>query len=460
VSKDKVIILLCDTLRAKSLPHYGCTNLTIPNISKIIDDEFITYSRAYAPAPWTTPSHLSLFTGLYPSQVMEKPTSFTLDPIFRTLPELFKDSGYRTYASSANTLIARKFGFDKGFDYFMQCWLPHPEMDEVQLSLKGRNRFEKIVSLISMLLNPDHRNRTCRGLVEKLYLSRNNILKDSTASTDRSMKLLSRFISDNQHQKLFCFVNLMQTHDRYNPPAVTRYRFGEKDTAIEDEYKNTTPLDHYALGAFSRDLINYTKLRYEEEVLYLDIVIRDFIDLLKNNNLYDETTIIITSDHGEHFGENGHIAHAFSVFEPLIRIPLYIKWSGSVENRDRVNTDLVMLHDLYSTFITYTDHWHPPPFSSVDFFSSDRRPFVFSQLQDMKPNINGCRKKRQSFSVNELGLKEGSLNAFVFDNGKKIIENRGAKFCYDLNIDPDESEALPSSPEDAEKIEGILNIIE
>jgi len=82
MKKEKVIIILCDTLRAKSLPHYGNKRNTIPNLIHTIDKDFVVYNDAYAPAPWTPPSHLSLFTGLYPSQAMKTQTSYKLDSYF------------------------------------------------------------------------------------------------------------------------------------------------------------------------------------------------------------------------------------------------------------------------------------------------------------------------------------------------------------------------------------------
>ncbi len=457
---EKVIIILCDTLRAKSLPHYGNSKNTLPNLGSIIDKDFMTYERAYAPSSWTAPSHMSLFTGLYPSQAMETPESLRLDSTFKTLPELFKDSGFNTYASSANILISKKMGFDKGVDHFLQSWIPFPEAEEVMFSLEGNNKFEKLFKLFSLLSKKESRSRASRGLVENLYKTFRGINQDATFSTNKIMKLLKKHIFENSKNKLFSYVNLMQTHSIYNPPRITRYKFGARDKNIEDRCKNLPPLDHYAIKKFDDEMIEYAKLRYEEEVLYLDIVINDFILFLKANGMYDNSTIIITSDHGEHFGENGHVAHAFSVFDPLIKIPLYIKWSGERENSAGSSGNLVMLQDLYSTFISYLDHWYPSPDSSIDLTSSSKRLWALAQLNGMSTNINGCMAKRPSFSINDIGLQGDTLAAYMFDDGEKIIENGKKMTCYSLKDDPDEVDPVNVSSEQVKAVEKIKEIIE
>ncbi|MDO8281323.1 MAG: sulfatase [Thermodesulfovibrionia bacterium] len=455
MSKEKVIIILCDTLRAKSLPHYGNSRNTLPNLARVIDNDFIVYNRAYAPAPWTTPSHLSLFTGLYPSQVMETKTSFNLDPIFKTLAELFQDSGYRTFACIANALIAKQFGFGKGFDTFLQLWLPDPGGDEISLKVEGKDRLEKIMRLLQSIAAGDNRMDVIKGMRERIHKRYRDILIDATLSTNKAMKSTKRFLSENSSQQVFCFINLMQAHNRYNPPRVTRNTFVKRNTAHERYYNERIPLDHYATGPFSSELIEYIKLKYEEEILYLDLVIADFIDFLKRSSLYDDCTLIITSDHGEHFGEKGHVQHHFSVYEPLTRIPLYIKWSGKAENHDKHINSLVMLQDLYTTFLNKLNHWQPCPESSFDLNSSDKRQWVISQLPDVTHDIQSCKERSPSFSMSDIGLEDTTLTAYVFNNGEKIIENGNKTLCYNLNIDPEEDKPYSTSAESLKVIKEI-----
>ena len=459
---EKVIVILCDTLRAKSLPHYGNERNTLPQLGRIIEEDFIVYKRAYAPAPWTIPSHLSLFTGLYPSQVMENRRSFRLNPNFITLADLFRDSGYKTLALIANGILPDTLGYNKGFDAFLQLWLPDPEEKEIPLHLGETNTgdFEKILRVFKLIGTENNKMDILKGLRQKIYRRFRSILKDATHSTNRAMNLLKRHISENSAQRFFCFVNLMQTHGKYNPPSLTRHRFGRRNTEYENYYKKKISEDHYVVEPFRKEFFEYLKLRYEEEILYLDIVISDFIRFLKTHDLYDDTTIIITSDHGEQFGENRRFAHSFSVYEPVIRIPLYIKWAGNSGNNIKVDNRLVTLQDLYSTFINLLNHWQPRPESSIDLTSSCKRSWILSQFPDMFLNIKVCQKKRPTFSMKEIGLEDDSLTAYVFDDGVKIIENGSKVLCYDLKNDPDEEKPYSVSVERIKTLEKIKTLIQ
>ncbi len=456
---DKVFIILCDTLRAKSLPHYGNENNTIPNLLQTIDEDFIVCSRAYTPSPWTIPSHLSLFTGLYPSEAMETPSSLQLNTQFKTLPVIFKDAGYKTFGLSTNELVSKFFGFDAGFDLFLQLWLPDPEQEDMFFDLNADNDFERTCRLLKLVVNERDKARFFKGLRQKIYKRFNNILKNAAPSSNKAMELLKRYVSENHDEKLFCFVNLMQAHEKYNPPRLTRKRLIKYNREYEKYYKTISQFDHYAVEPFSENFLEYLKQLYEEEVLYLDLVISDFIRFLKANELYDKSTIIITSDHGEHFGENGHFAHVFSVYEPVIRIPMYIKWPGETLNINKVDNNMFMLNDLYSTFITRLDSLYPSLQSSVDMNSTRKREWIISQWPDLSSHIKGFRKKRKSFSIQEIGLDEGGLTAYILDNGIKAIENGNKVLFYDLNNDPDEKDPCAVSEENRKKVGRIRNIL-
>ncbi|MEM3101648.1 MAG: sulfatase [Candidatus Nitrosotenuis sp.] len=455
----RIIIILCDTLRAKSLPHYGSKRNTLPRLSPVIEKDFIVYKKAYAPAPWTIPSHLSLFTGLYPLQVMEDKKSFYLNESFITLADMFKESGYRTIAFSSNALISKKFGFDKGFDRFFQMWLPNPEDDDAMLDLKAKNDIERLGKILLMMVIEKDKQRLFRGIRQKLYKRfKNDIFKDASFATEKTFKILMNDVIENRDRKSFYFLNLMQTHEKHNPPPCTRNIFVKDDIKHERYYKDKKFADHYAVERFSEELLRYLELLYDEEILFLDIVISDFINFLEENKLYDETTIIITSDHGEQFGEHGHYTRTFSVYEPVIRIPLYIKWAGKSDNSSRVRNGLVMLQDLYSTFLNILNHWQQCPDSSIDLNSSYKRSWIVSQFPDMSHDIMACRQKRQSFSIKELGLENEGLTAFVFDNETKIIENGFNIKCFDLVNDPDEEKPLSITSEQIKQMEEIKRL--
>ena len=157
-----------------------------------------------------------------------------------------------------------------------------------------------------------------------------------------------------------------------------------------------------------------------------------------------------------YFGENGHFTHWFSVYEPAIKIPMYIKWPGKAENNMKQNDQLVVLHDLYSTFSNLLNYWEPCPDSSIDLTSQDKRPFIISQLPSMAYTEEGCKKKNSNFSLSDLGLENDSLNAYVFNDGMKIIEHGGSLLGYNLLDDPDEKSPQKVNKEIVDTIKSEL----
>jgi len=114
-----IILIVCDTLGAKHMSLYGYERHTTPHLEKLVKEEgFTAYTRCFAPAPWTSPSHASLFTGLYPSEHGTNGHKLSIDKALYTLAELVKSMDYYTLGLSNNVLISKAFDYGRGFDRF------------------------------------------------------------------------------------------------------------------------------------------------------------------------------------------------------------------------------------------------------------------------------------------------------------------------------------------------------
>lgn len=132
-----LIFIVLDTARADRMSHNGYRRLTTPYVDAVARDG-VTYRRAHSVAPWTLPSHMSMFTGLLPSQHGANWSAFATPPeapyrdqlarTFRVadpsrlLPERLRRSGYSTVGFSDNAWVSRRTGFDAGFDHFYEMW--------------------------------------------------------------------------------------------------------------------------------------------------------------------------------------------------------------------------------------------------------------------------------------------------------------------------------------------------
>jgi arylsulfatase A-like enzyme len=124
---------------------------------------------------------------------------------------------------------------------------------------------------------------------------------------------------------------------------------------------------------------------YDDEVVYIDIFLKEFIDGLKSIRSFDfdNTMFIITSDHGEHIGEKGHFGHALSLYDELLWVPLLIKFPGNsyAKGPDR---RLCTLNDLFATVLEVCECPIPVPRSAVSLIAQSQRDSLASMIIDSK----------------------------------------------------------------------------
>ena len=112
-----VVCIVMDTARADVTESVLSHNGPHPAV-----EGATRFEQAIAPAPWTLPSHASLFTGTTPSRHGAHAGHKHLNDTLVTLPEILQREGYETVAVSNNTWISEEFGFDQGFETFYKTW--------------------------------------------------------------------------------------------------------------------------------------------------------------------------------------------------------------------------------------------------------------------------------------------------------------------------------------------------
>ena len=109
---------MIDTLRADAVSAYGAVEGTTPSFDALASRGLL-YERAYAPSPWTLPSHASLLTGFEVDRHgVGVAGRMGLRAEFTTLAERLSEAGYQTVGFSENPLVSDLFGFDQGFERF------------------------------------------------------------------------------------------------------------------------------------------------------------------------------------------------------------------------------------------------------------------------------------------------------------------------------------------------------
>ena len=404
----RVLLLTIDTLRTDALPFHGNPRVKAPNL-RAIAEQNILFDHAYAPTSWTTPSFASIMTGLQPhvhGVVHGLYGSSRLAASVQTLAERMQDAGYRTARIGYNPYLAMTEATRRGFQE--QFFYPRTSKDAKK-------------SRIPVTLGPDVR---C------------DQINSTPVVTERAQK----WLTDHADEDFFLWLHYFDPHDPYIPP-----REWYTDAAARADLKYNECWFENLRGK-DLDLTDATKTNfhylYESEVQYVDHAIGQIVKTLKELNLYDDTLIVVTSDHGEEFWEHGMFGHAHTVYREVLHVPLIIKPSRRVQPR-RVRQP-VSVTSVYATILamcsmaretdralapSLTPTWGPAP-----------KPVVV-------PCIVG--------SHNQLGEPQISIQ---YDNFK-FIRRQGSKVeeLYDIASDPGEqnNRAATDAPE-LEKAKKLL----
>ncbi|WP_275039786.1 sulfatase [Natrinema gari] len=330
-----VLFVVLDTVRKDHLGPYGYDRATTPVLSRFAAESTV-FESAVAPAPWTLPVHASLFTGRYPSQHGADQGSPYLDDA-ATLASALSAAGYETACFSSNAWITPYTGLTDGFDEHDSFFEVLPR-DVLTGPLAGAWR---------VVNDSDYLRELASTLVRLGAMAHERLASGDGADTktpsviDRTMSFIDGSESD---RGWFAFVNLMDAHLPYYPPATYRETFapGVDPDAVCQHSKE------YNAGVREIDDEEWAAIRglYDAEIAHMDAELGRLFDWLRATDRWAETTVIVCSDHGELHGEHGLYGHEFALYDDLINVPLLVKHPALGAGR---RDDLVELLDLYHT---------------------------------------------------------------------------------------------------------------
>lgn len=323
-NRSNIILISLDTVRADHLSCYGYPKPTTPNIDSLAEDG-VLFENAYSTSGWTPPAHASMLTGLYPSEhgVVDQNR---LHPNIPTIAEILSANGYQTAGFVNNSQVGQLVGLDKGHETFVELW-------------RGINSRYLIVRSLRYF------RRKCTQLLR---------LSDNGARLTN--RLAIKWIDEvhNNERPFYLFLHYIEAHNPLNPPVPYRTRFLPSRLSHQVDRKKLklmadNPLRYYTQNLELSEEENKTLIaKYDGEIAYLDNKLGELLQYLKKIKLYDNTCIILTSDHGEHFGENGNYSHVASLYQPIIHVPMIVKLPNSASGPKTV-PHLVQVTDILPT---------------------------------------------------------------------------------------------------------------
>lgn len=324
-----VLLIVLDTVRAQNLSLYGYHRATTPRLEQFAR-RGVRFGKAITTAPWTLPAHASIFTGRYPRELSAdflKP----LDASHPTLAEVLRARGYLTAGFVANTFYCGyEHGLSRGFLHY----------EDYQLSL------EELLISSSLLRTTTHNAHLRRIIGNHQILTR----KTAAQVNENFLSWLSD-VAATSRRPFFAFLNYFDAHEPYLPPAPYDTLFGANLA-----WRNW-PHDHAVRAAWriKREQMNPQQNQaaidaYDGSIAYLDHHLGLLFDELERRGLLEQTIVIVTSDHGEAFGEHGYHGHGDNLYLPLLHVPLLISFPARVPAGREIQ-EPVTLRDLAATIL-------------------------------------------------------------------------------------------------------------
>jgi arylsulfatase A-like enzyme len=327
VEDKNVVLVVADTLTALHLPTYGYDRDTAPFMTELAENNTY-FEYAYSNAPWTVPSHASLFSG----KLMSEHGTGTGDSSFydHSFVQDLSERGYTTVGISANELVCEDLNFDRGFESFHEVFNFDTEESEV---LK-----EAAIDKIK-----DFDLETFKDGLNFLF---NKIKGNSTRGAENIERIVKNEITSENNPN-FLFINYTETHLPYSSPKEFAGQFTDNPEEkisrnMKDHYNTDKPEIYYQgfPNCTDEELLDL----YDGTIKYLDSKLERLYEHL--NEELDDLVFIVASDHGENFGEHGAYFHQCGIWEKSIRIPLIVAGDGVPDQKISENFSLRNLKHL------------------------------------------------------------------------------------------------------------------
>jgi len=377
-----IVLITVESLRPDHMASFGGPRTTSPRLDAL-SEEAVFYTDAHSVTSWTLSSHASLFTGLYPTAHQTTGPLSKLGSAYTTIAESLSERGYDCAGFVSGPYLRKQHGLNQGFSIYD----------------------DSAAELTSAAGHGDITNGRMHDLTSSFVESRR--------ASDRPF---------------FLFGYYWDPHYDYIPPAPF-------DNEFVDARCETIDVTGYeTAGHVTADItpaqLRYVESQYDGEIKCTDEILGRLFDVLRAEGQWDNTLVIITSDHGEEFFDHGEKGHKHNLYVESVHVPLIVKYPGG----ERRGTDdrLVSLVDIHPTILEVADiagYEHLHGVSLCEPNPAANRPIYFELLSRWyfpKPG-GGTDVQEQSF----VAIRRGD---------HKLIKSSANEFVelYDVRADPRE----------------------
>lgn len=376
----RVVLVSLDTLRADHLGIYGYRRDTSPRIDALAGEGFV-FERALASAPNTPPSQMSMMTSLYPGRHGFTGNGDRLAPGIETLAGRLSAAGLATAGFVDGGYLKSVFGFGRGFDVY------------------------------------DDRGGGLAGIVPRAL----------------------RWLEAHGDEPFFLFLHTYDIHAPYISPPPFAGMFHE----VPYEGDLVPTIERLDALFRAREPLPAADLQhlvdsYDEGIRYTDSQLGRFLDALAELGRLDDTLVVVTSDHGEEFGEHGSLVHWQLYFQPNLRVPLIVRPPGGTHGPARI-AETAELIDVLPTLLDWVG---APPLSVAQ--GRSLLPLLDAARRGEGATATGAPAPARREPLERAALawwpdpEQLPLRSIVVDGHQLIFDDYapGKDELYDIEVDP------------------------
>jgi arylsulfatase A-like enzyme len=411
-----VLLIVIDTGRADHFSFLGYPRKTTPEIDRLAREGTV-WERAFATSSWTLPSHASIFTGRYFRE--HGADRQPLDDRYTTLAEALAARGYLTAGFSANIYnVTRPVGLARGFQHWEDFY---GNVGDMAARTYYVRRF---------------------GHSIRSRLGKRDILGRKRA-TEVNREFL-QWLDRRRDRPFFAFLNYFDAHDPYFPPEPYRRRFSnglEVGGLVNSYFLVIAP-------NLTADRLQSEIDAYDASLLYVDHEIGRLVQELDQRGLGHNTLLVITSDHGESFGEHNLLLHGNSLYYETLRVPLILRMPGRIP-ADRRLTDVVSLRAIPATVMKLIDTTGSSPFPGPGLIDAG------SASPDTQDSSVLAELEEKEFEAKSRPAQHGWLKSVLTERWQFILNQSGKMELYDLAEDPKQLRNQANSVEHSALVQSL-----
>lgn len=401
--QPNIIFIMVDALRADHISANGYGRDTTPNLDAWVATPGATFTDATSASAWTFPANAAMLTGRMPSSLgitfgsdgSRLPADETL------LAEHLRAAGYVTAGFVSSYYVWARFGFDQGFDTYAHT--------------TGDDRADEV-------------NQLARSWLD------------------------THWAGESRTEPLFLYLYYFDPHTHYDPPPPydTLYDSDYTGPLTGEAYGHGEPVVSGEIVPTPRDVEHLIAL-YDGEIAYWDAQLGEMLTYLQGLGLLENSIIVVSSDHGQMFGEHDRWIHRNSLYEEVLRVPLLLRFDGVVPGDTAVSAPVHAI-DITPTLLDMLGLPLPAKLQGMSLLpllqgapASGDRP-IYSELDAVtdpahsaywiapKANLYALKQAGWKY-VHAAGLREGDLLLEVGETSVYEGDNR-------LGAEPARADAL------------------